>query len=71
MLLKPFKRKSAVQKGILNNLHHELGGEGAPDVAPVIDGEEGENFNFTQLAAIAQPKEGENGDGGKGSWSMT
>jgi hypothetical protein len=40
-------------------------------VAPVIEGEDGENMNFTQLAAIAQPNEGENGDGGKGSWRMT
>lgn len=71
MLLKPFKRKSAVQKGILNPLHHQLGGEGAPDVDPVIEGENGENMDFTQLAAIAQPKEGENGDGGKGSWRIT
>jgi hypothetical protein len=55
----------------LNPLHHQLGGEGAPDVAPVIEGEDGENMNFTQLAAIAQPNEGENGDGGKGSWRMT
>jgi hypothetical protein len=71
MLLKPFKRKSAVQKGILKPLHHESGGEGAPDVAPVIDEKDGENVDFTKLAAIAQPKEGDIGDGGKGSWRMT
>jgi len=55
----------------LNPLHHESGGEGAPDVAPVIAEGGGDNVDFTQLAAIVQPKEGEHGEGGKGSWRIT
>ena len=70
MLLKPFKRKSAVQKGILNPLNHGSGGKGAPDVAPVIEEDGGDNVDFTQLAAIAQPKEAETVEGGKGSWRI-
>ena len=51
MLLKPFKRKSVAQKGILDPLHHESGGVGAPDVAPVIEDEDGDIVDFKQLAA--------------------
>jgi hypothetical protein len=71
MLLKPFKRKSAVQKGILKSLHHKSGREGAPDVAPVIEEDGGDNADFTQLAAIARPKEADTAEGGKGSWRIT
>ena len=40
-------------------------------MAPVIKEDGGDNVDFTQLAAIVQPKEGDAAEGGKGSWRIT
>ena len=52
----------------MNPLFQESGGDGTPDVAPIIEDGHGDNEDFTQIAAIAQPKENDIGERAKSSY---